>query len=102
MRQFYVEVLDSDKNVVFSEYHYHSVGNGGIRTFTPPADTTGRFARIRFKVSLMHTSIPSFGMSRTYSQIFEYCGMNHREMNRTTAKIAFMLASLKVSHCIVL
>jgi len=49
LKQFYVEVLDSEKNVVFSEYHTGHVGNGSVRTFTPPAGTTGRFSRIRYE-----------------------------------------------------
>ena len=54
---FYVEVLDSDKNVVFSEYHSGTVfplGNSAVRTFTPtdPAGTFGRYARLRYADTL--------------------------------------------------
>jgi hypothetical protein len=52
LKRFFVEVLDSNQTVVFSEYHYGTVGNGQVRTFTPPAGTLGRYARLRYEDTL--------------------------------------------------
>jgi hypothetical protein len=51
LQRFFTEVLDANKNVVFSQYHGGAVGNGVVLTFTPPPGTVGRFARVRFEDS---------------------------------------------------
>jgi len=47
LKLFHVELLDADKNVVHSQYHPGTVGNGGIREFIVNDGTVARFARIK-------------------------------------------------------
>jgi hypothetical protein len=47
LKLFHVELLDADKNVVFSVYHSGTVGNAQVREFQVDDGTVARFARIR-------------------------------------------------------
>lgn len=52
LRNFYVEVLDALKNVVFTVHHPGNVGTGAIKTFTVNDGTAGRFVRLRYDDSI--------------------------------------------------
>lgn len=47
LKLFYVELLDADKQVVHSQYHGGTVGNGGVREFIVNDGTVARYARIK-------------------------------------------------------
>jgi len=51
LKRFFVEVLDVEQNVVFSDYRANSVGNGVVLTFTVNDGTAGRYVRLRFEDS---------------------------------------------------
>jgi len=51
LKRFYVELLDADKNVVFDQYHYGTVGNAQVREFVVDDGTVARFARVRHEDS---------------------------------------------------
>jgi len=51
LRRFFVEVVDLNENVVFSQYHGGVVGNGGIRTFVVNDGSVGRYVRVRYEDS---------------------------------------------------
>ena len=48
LKLFHVELLDADKNVVFTQYHGAHVGNAQEREFIVDDGTAARFARIRY------------------------------------------------------
>ena len=47
LKRFHVDLLDADRNVVYTQYHYGTVGNGGVREFVVDDGTVARFARVR-------------------------------------------------------
>lgn len=52
LKSYFVEVLDAEKNVVWtSVFQSGWVGTGQVRTFTPDGGAVGRFARLRYEDS---------------------------------------------------
>ena len=51
LKRFFVEVLDAEQTVVFSDYHANAVANGIGLNFTVNDGTVGRYARLRFEDS---------------------------------------------------